>query len=77
MQVTIIPFGRIAEIAGSNHFIADDIEDTEALKSFLEETYPAMKTTKYALAVNKQLATKKTRLSDNDTVAILPPFSGG
>lgn len=77
MQVNIIPFGRIAEIAGSNNFTVNDIEDTEALQTFLEEKYPAMKTTKYVVAVNKQMVTGKTSLPNNATVALLPPFSGG
>lgn len=70
-------FGRIAEITGNMNVTVQDVRDTTALRSYLEATYPAMKTAKYVLAVNKQIVHTETVLPDAATVALLPPFSGG
>jgi len=43
----------------------------------LKNEFPGLLNTKYALAVNKQVIHQNTSLSNDDTVAILPPFSGG
>jgi molybdopterin synthase sulfur carrier subunit len=75
MQITIMAFGQLAEITGVT-FLAE-ADDSDQLRLLLAERYPALKDKKYALAVNKQLITSRTILQESDTVALLPPFSGG
>lgn len=76
-QITVMFFGQLAEIAGTNQVVIDNAADTDALQTLLQERYPALKTAKYAVAVNKQITSQNTALQTTNTVALLPPFSGG
>lgn len=76
-QINVLTFGAITEITGSKTFMIEGIDSTENLVQALEEKYPLLKTVQYAIAVNKEVIQKPTRLTNNATVALLPPFSGG
>jgi sulfur-carrier protein len=75
MEVTIIAFGQIAEITGRTLTI--EAADTAVLKTALQIQFPALLDKKYAIAVNKKLVTDTVALAENDTVALMPPYSGG
>lgn len=77
MQVNIILFGRLTDITGKNKFVVNNVKDTDELVSQLQHLYPAFKTAPYILAVEKQIINSNTALADNNTVALLPPYSGG
>lgn len=76
MSVKIILFGKLADIAG-NSVSVDDVPDTDRLVDSLNKRYPELATTKYVIAVDKQVVTENTVLSKKSMVALLPPFSGG
>jgi len=76
-QINVLTFGAITEITGSKTFMIEGIDSTENLVQVLEEKYPLLKTVQYVIAVNKEVIQKPTRLTNNATVALLPPFSGG
>ncbi len=75
MEVKVIAFGKIAEITGKEFSVA--ASDTEALKKQLSELFPQLGDMKFAVAVNKKVTEENTVLSNNDTVALMPPYSGG
>jgi molybdopterin synthase sulfur carrier subunit len=75
--ITVLAFGRVAELTGKSSFVVNDVDSTTQLKQKLEEDYPALKSISFAIAVNKKMATAAMPLDDNATVALLPPFSGG
>ncbi|HTB52165.1 MAG TPA: MoaD/ThiS family protein [Ferruginibacter sp.] len=77
MQVNISIFGPLTDIITKDNLVINDINDTNTLTEQLNKTYPALATIKYAIAVNKNIITNNTILNDNDTVALMPPFSGG
>lgn len=73
----VLAFGKIADIL---HKPEQDIKGPEtvaALRIFLEKEYPELKTLRYLIAVDKQIADENTLLTENAEVALLPPFSGG
>ena len=76
MSIDIIIFGQLTEIIG-NSLSIDEVPDTDSLVKSLHERYPALADIKYVIAVNKQVVTKNTILSNKSTVVLLPPFSGG
>lgn len=76
-QITVMFFGQLAEITGSNQVVVDDVVDTDTLQTLLHKKHPALKTAKYVVAVNKRLTSQNTGLQTANTVALLPPFSGG
>ncbi len=75
MSLRIILFGRLADIAGNS--VSVSATDTDSLINILHRDYPALASTKYLIAVDKQIITENTVLNNNSIVALLPPFSGG
>jgi molybdopterin converting factor small subunit len=67
----------MTDITGNSHLSIKDVSDTDQLTNQLHDLYPAMKNSKYLIAVDKQIITENTLLEDNNTVAILPPYAGG
>ena len=76
MKINILIFGQLRDLLGEN-FVLNNIADTNSLTEILNEKYPELVDSKYAMAVNKKLVTENIILTDNCTVALLPPFSGG
>ena len=76
MGVKIILFGKLADIAGCAVSV-DNVADTDSLVDSLNKRFPDLATTKYVIAVDKQLITENTVLNKKSMVALLPPFSGG
>ena len=76
MSVKIILFGKLADIAGSSVSV-DNVPDTDSLVDSLNKRYPELVTTKYVIAIDKQVIKENTVLNKKSMVALLPPFSGG
>lgn len=77
MEIKVLLFGELAQIAGTNTLAMNAIPDTERLKEKIHQQYPSFEKKKYVIAVNKQLIKGKQELNNNDEIALLPPFSGG
>lgn len=77
MNVNILAFGQIADITGKGSFPIGDAANTDQLLLLLQQEYPGLKGLQYLVAVNKKIIQQNTTLNDEDTVALLPPFSGG
>ena len=77
MEINLIAFGQIAEITGQSAWKISEVEDTNSLIKKLEEEFPALVKMKYSIAVNKKVIQENTTIYENDTIALLPPFSGG
>lgn len=73
----VLFFGSLADIVTAQRLSLDNQQDTDAVKQYLEEKYPSLKQSKYFLAVNKQMIQQNTTLQPGDTIALMPPFSGG
>lgn len=77
MQVQVLFFGSLTDITGCASLELAGAKDTAALQQLLIARYPALAAKKYSLAVNKVMITGNTALHQNDTVALMSPFSGG
>ena len=77
MKISIIVFGQLTDIIGNDNLVVSDTKDTDSLMEQLHKLYPALTDTKFLIAVDKQLITANTILTNNNTIALLPPFSGG
>ncbi len=77
MEIEIISFGSISEFIESQRIMVEGISDTDALITFLQEKFPELQRIKYKLALNKKLVQHNTKIGNQDTIAIMPPFSGG
>lgn len=77
MEINLLIFGQIAEITGKSTWKMTGIKDTNELIKNLEVQFPVLSTTSYSIAVNKKVIQENTAFNENDTIALLPPFSGG
>lgn len=75
MEIKIIAFGQIAQIIGKEIYVK--ATDVVSLKITLQNHFPALAEVKYAMAINKKLVKGNINLTQNDTVALMPPYSGG
>jgi sulfur-carrier protein len=76
MQIQVLLFGGLADIAGSSVSVTN-VTDTDSLIHVLLREHPGLADIKYVIAVNKQVVNKNTSLHADSVVALLPPFSGG
>ena len=76
MSVKVVLFGRLTDIAGSS-IIVNDVSYSNGLVQMLHKKFPAFASTKYLIAVDKEVIKGNTILKNNSMVALLPPFSGG
>ena len=77
MQVKVLIFGQLTDITGRSEIYLTDISDRDELVQTLNRQFPALAESKYAIAVDKKVVSQNILLSDECTVALLPPFSGG
>lgn len=80
-MVQILFFARARELAGHEtvEFPCGSSLSVRSLRGRLVETYPDLKPlmATAAIAVNEEYATDTTMIQPGDTVAIIPPVSGG
>ncbi|MES2591189.1 MAG: MoaD/ThiS family protein [Bacteroidota bacterium] len=77
MTTTILFFGALKEITGSEKIDLQNIKDTEEVNEQLLQRYPLLKQKIYRIALNKKLIIKNELLNEGDIIALLPPFAGG
>tara|TARA_B110001454_G_C12709586_1_gene430160 strand:- start:1690 stop:1932 length:243 start_codon:yes stop_codon:yes gene_type:complete len=80
MKVNTLFFGITTDLVGASS-LQINVEENTIIKDFkliLLETYSQLENiNSYAIAVNEEYATDELVLKENDTVAIIPPVSGG
>ena len=77
MQVNVIIFGRLKDVTGSGSFQISGVNDSNSLVAEMNRRFPALAEMQYAVAVGEELVVDNTVLQENDTIALLPPYSGG
>jgi molybdopterin synthase sulfur carrier subunit len=78
-MIRLLLFGSLAAKVGVREL---DIEFKEGANasSIIKELcsrFPELPSGPYVIAVNEVQVDNSTKLSDNDVVAIMPPFAGG
>lgn len=77
MEINIIAFGQIIDLTGRQSWKISDVNTTDELMRKLAEQFPSLPKINFIIAVNKNVIVNNTKLNPNDTVALLPPYSGG
>jgi len=81
MRVTVLLFARCRDIVGTGETSLELAEGATAIEAFeaLAAKYPRLAGMRSSLrlAVNEEYADNSQALKDGDTVALLPPVSGG
>lgn len=77
-KVHIKYFGQIAEAtAKPSEFILIETSSLEEIIQQLTATYPALESQEFNVAVDHIIVEKKTKISKEVEIALLPPFAGG
>ena len=76
-QMNIMVFGQLEDITGASIISIDEVADTQQLLSSLYIRFPQLKQKQILIAVDQKIIHENTVISDQSTVALLPPFSGG
>jgi molybdopterin converting factor small subunit len=77
MQVKVLFFGVLAEVAGTSCKHYSDVKTTGGLKMKIEDEYPEIEHYNFRISVNNELIDGDPDLKDGDEIALLPPFAGG
>ena len=80
MKITVLLFGISTDLVGASSIDFDLPESSTVgdFKNSLQDQYPSLsQLNSYAIAVNESYASDADKLNENDTVAIIPPVSGG
>jgi sulfur-carrier protein len=77
MQVKVLFFGVLSEVAGtdSRHYL--DVRSSDDLRHRILDDYPELEHYNYRISLNNEIIDSERPLSDRDEVALLPPFAGG
>ena len=76
MAINVITFGSLTDIMKESVQL-ENVTDTNSLIEELNCRYPRLQQAKFIVSVNKKMIDSNTTLGSNDTVALMPPFSGG
>lgn len=80
MQINLLFFGITTDLVGATKMKFEIEEGTPVaqFKERLQAAYPSLQNIQtYAIAVNESYAPDDLILNSEDTVAIIPPVSGG
>ena len=80
MKIQVLFFGMAKDLAGQSASIMelDEGNNVDHFRKMLINKYPSFtKMDSFAVAVNESYAEEGLIWSNNDTVAIIPPVSGG
>ncbi len=77
MKINILVFGQLYDITKVSQLTIYEVNNTEQLTRKLIEQFPELSKFKFSIAVNKKIVQQNTILNNEDTVALLPAFSGG
>lgn len=76
-NITVLFFGQLTSVAGTDSLSLFDVDDTDEVKEKILKLYPSLKNYTYLIALDKKIILGNVALSGNQTLAFMPPFSGG
>ncbi|MCC6371743.1 MAG: NTP transferase domain-containing protein [Bacteroidia bacterium] len=76
-EIKILVFGQLSELVNATELSWHSAQNTNELINQLQQRFPLLAVINYRVAVNKKINQNSVQISDGDTVALLPPFSGG
>jgi len=77
MEISILFFGVLAEVTGTDRKYYRGITSYGDLKHRIEDDFPEIVHYNFRVAINNKIVNDDPLLRHDDQVAYLPPFAGG
>ena len=77
MQVKVLFFGVLTEVAGSNCKHYSEVKSIGDLKQRVINDFPEVVNYNYSISLNNVIINDDPNLKNGDEIALLPPFAGG
>ena len=77
MEIRVLFFGILAEVAGTGFKHYSNIRSFNDLRLKVEDDFPEFVHYNYRIAVNSEIKNNEPELMNGDEVAFMPPFAGG
>ena len=77
MAVKVLFFGVLAEVTGTDCKHYHGVKSLGELKLRIEDDFPELEHYNFRISVNNDIINHDPLLSENDEVALMPPFAGG
>jgi len=77
MEIRVLFFGVLTDIAGTGMKIYSGVKSFSDLKFRINDDFPEMVHYDFRISVNSTLIENEPTLNNGDEVALMPPFAGG
>lgn len=77
MQVKVMLFGVLAEVANINVKFYSNVKSLGDLKMLIQDDFPEFVHYNFRISVNSVIVNNDPDLKDGDEIALMPPFAGG
>lgn len=76
-KLKVLYFGALSELTGRQDDFLEIEGNLHDLVDKLKSDHPGIGKKHFSIAVNQEITSGDTVLSDGDEIALLPPFAGG
>jgi molybdopterin synthase sulfur carrier subunit len=77
MEVKVLFFGVLTDVAGTNIKIYNGVKSLPDLKLRISDDFPEIVHYDFRISVNNTIVENDPVLKDGDEIALMPPFAGG
>jgi molybdopterin synthase sulfur carrier subunit len=77
MEVKVLFFGVLAEVAGTNFKHYMEVNSIGDLNHRIMDDFPEVPHYNFRIAINGEIIDNDAPLKNGDEVALMPPFAGG
>ena len=77
MEVKVLFFGVLSEVAGNAVKHYQDVKSVSDLKRRIQDDFPEITHYNFRISVNSTITDDDILLKSGDEIALLPPFAGG
>ena len=77
MAVKVLFFGILAEVTGADCKHYHGVKSVGELMLSIKDDFPELEHYNFRISLNNDIINNDPLLSENDEVALMPPFAGG